>query len=487
MKTEESQALVIGGGVAGLTAAFRLRQAGVDVTVLEATDKCGGPMRSVLQDGHLFELGPNTVPSTAPHLGRLIDDLGLRPRVRLSRPVAGRRLVWRHGRLHALPEKPPELLTCSALGPLAKMRLALEPLIPRRRGGEPETLLELGRRRLGRGATAAFLDPFITGVFAGRLDRLGVDALPRLAALEQQHGSLFRAAVAARRERRQPADPSADPSAKQTSGPAPLVSFPEGLEALPTALVEALDGRVEAGWRAVRISPVDEGYAVDVEGPDEGRRRFHTRALVVATPGPTMAELLRPLLPAPQAEHFSALEHPFVATVSLGYRRQDVEHSLDAFGLLVASDSRLEPDADVLGVLFPSSIFDDRAPEGGVTVTVMIGGARDPAAASLSDDGLVERARRGVATLIGARGEPVSSAVARWPRAIPQYPPGHASCVRQLRHHLKHDHHAADAGPVAGVAVAGNYLDGVGVEGAVASGDLAAEALLDPGGPNNPR
>ena len=222
---------VLGGGIAGLTAAYRLHRAGARVHLLEASERCGGPLRSESHDGRLFELGPNTVPSSAPRLGQLIDDLGLRDRVQLSRPVAGRRLVWRRGRLHALPEKPPHLLTCSALGPLAKLRLLAEPLIPARRGGEretlePETLLSFGRRRLGKGAVAAFLDPFVIGVFAGRLDRLGVDALPRLAEMERDHGSLFRAVLAQKRARD-------DAGTERAAGTPPLISFPDASKPCP--------------------------------------------------------------------------------------------------------------------------------------------------------------------------------------------------------------------------------------------------------------
>ncbi|MEM9556080.1 MAG: protoporphyrinogen oxidase [Acidobacteriota bacterium] len=453
---------VIGGGIAGLTAAFRLRSAGLSVRLFEASERLGGPLISRKTSGHLFELGPNTVPSTAPTLGRLIDDLGLRGEVSLSRPVAGRRLIWRHGRLHALPEKPPQLLRCSAISPGARLRLLAEPLIPRRRDDGAETLLEFGLRRLGRGATAGLLDPFITGVFAGRLDRLGVDAVPRLRAWEREHGSLFRALLALKRKTA--ADRAPDRASHR--GPAPLVSFPDGLERLPRRLADRLGDTAATGCPVIAIERVGRSFRVVVRNGTTDRVHA-ANAVVAATPAHATAHLLEHQLEADDSAFLASIDHPFVATVGLGYRRSDIGHPLDAFGLLVASDSRLEPSADVLGILFPSSIFADRAPPGRVTLTVMIGGARDPGASSADDDALVRRARTAVERILDARGRPSFVELARWPRAIPQYAPGHNDRALALRERL------AD-----GLAVAGNYLDGVGVEGAIVSAETAASAIL---------
>ncbi|MEM6795550.1 MAG: protoporphyrinogen oxidase [Acidobacteriota bacterium] len=454
---------VVGGGIAGLTAAFRLRQAGRSVRLLEASSRLGGTIASQRQDGFLFEHGPTTVPSSAPSLARLIDDSGLRPRAQLSRKIAGRRLVWRGGRLHALPEKPPQLLTCTALGAFAKVRLLAEPWIPKRKpGGPPETLLEFGRRRLGKGAVRAFLDPFVTGVHAGRLDELGVDALPRLLDLEADHGSLFRGLIAQRKVARSAAEARGE---EPPSGPPPLVSFPDGLETLPAHLAEFLADSVLPGREVKRLEILERGrYRLRTAEGDS----LLASGVILTTP----SEITAGLLPSGiETDFLTELPHPFVATVGLGYARQQLIHPLDAFGMLVAGDSRYS-EADVLGILFSSSIFEGRAPEGSACMTVMIGGSRDPEAAALDDAQLIRRARDAAARFLGASGEPRAVTVARWPRAIPQLVPGHRERVRALRRQL------AQVGG-GGLAVAGNYLDGVGVEAAVASADRAAADVLD--------
>jgi len=455
--------VVIGGGITGLAAAFRLQRAGVDVRVFEADQRAGGMVRSRRHNGHLFEDGPTTVMSTSEHLGRLIDDAGLRSRVVTSAKIAGRRLVWRHGRLHALPEKPPHLLTCSALSLAGRARLLMEPLIPAKKDRRPETLEAFGLRRLGREATAGLLDPFVSGVFAGSLDRLGVDAFQRLAIWERAHGSLFKAMIHRRKIARQEREAKGE---APRSGPAPLISLPDGLGELPDTLAKALGSKLHRGERVSSVGRVGAHWRVSVDSAKGEAKNLMASALIVATPAREAASLVEPWVGA-QMSHFRDLEQPHVATVGLGFKRPDIAHSLDAFGLLCAGDSRI-PD-DVLGVLFVSSIFPGRAPEGEVSLTTMIGGSRDPLAARDDDSALLERTRGALATLLGARGEPTAQSVVRWPRAIPQYPPGHGDRVEALQGRLS---------GLAGLKVAGNWLAGPGLEAAVGSADQAVAETL---------
>ena len=192
-------------------------------------------------------------------------------------------------------------------------------------------------------------------------------------------------------------------------------------------------------------------------------------AVVVAVTAPVAARLLEPSMAA-VTDSLRRIPHAPVAVVGLGYARGAVGHPLDGFGLLCASDSPLTSSGPILGVLFSSSIFPGRAPEGSVTLTVMLGGTRDPDALSLSDSALVQRAEGACRDLLAIGDAAQVTSVTRWPLAIPQYLPGH---LRQIGELERSTHEAGQ------IRLAGSYLHGVGVEATAMSGIKAAESLLD--------
>ncbi|MGM0574391.1 MAG: protoporphyrinogen oxidase [Myxococcota bacterium] len=460
LRPEGPPVVVVGGGVAGLATAWTLQRAGAPVMLLERTDEVGGVMGTRVVGGHRFETGPTTVMASAEEIGRLIDEVGLREHVVKSRPEAERRLIWRHGRLHELPSNPAALATSGLMTWKGKLRLLAEPFVSAPKEPRDETLAQMLRRRLGAEAVEGFVDPFVGGVFAGRVDELGVDAFPKLRDLEREHGGFVRGMFAKRKERK-----NGGPRKKG------LLTFPEGLRELPDAIREALGTRVRLGHDVTRLERVEGDGAVAwrVHAQADGRGvTYDAAAVVLATPAWAAATLLEPL-DEEAAGLLEPIPHPHVASIGLGYPEDAVEGDLNAFGLLTASDSPIPEDEPILGVLFNSSIFPGRAPEGHVTLTVMIGGARDPDAREASDGALVDRARKALAALVGARGEPTAVAVNRWPRAIPQYEPGHARRIERVLERI------AGLGPL---LLAGNYLEGVGVDPSVGTGFAAAETLL---------
>lgn len=451
---------VIGSGIAGLAAATRLGQAGADVCVLEADQRAGGVIRTTRRDGFLVEHGPNTLQHPPPGLLGLIQEVGLADALIEAAPAARFRYVVRDGAPVALPTGPPGLLTTPLLSLRAKLRLLREPFVPARRAEGDESVADFVRRRLGPEPLAYGVDPFVAGIYAGNPEALAVrHAFPRLYRLEQEHGSLLRGAF--RRMRAPDRAPDAETPRRG------LFSFPGGLQTLPDVLAARLGARLRTGTQVVRLAPEGPGWRVEALA-DGAPVTFEADAVVWAGPLHRLTDLdlatdvgLAPL---------RAVVHPPVRVVALGFRRADVAHPLDGFGMLVPAAERA---FRVLGALFSSSLFPGRAPSGHVLLTVFVGGARWPDLAGAADAAVEATVRADLTTLLGARGAPTYVQHVRWPHAIPQYGQGYGRVLETLEA-LEARH--------AGLAFAGSYRQGVAVADAAASGLSAAERVLGASG-----
>lgn len=447
-----TRTLVIGGGVSGLAAAWRLHQAGRDVQLYEASPSLGGVMQTRDIDGFLYEHGPNTVRSNSAQLMTWLEELGLVHAIVKSRPEADRRFIWKHAKLHVVPTGPWSFLTSGLLSVQGKLRLRSERHQPVPADPGDETLTTFFERRLGVEATESFVDPFVAGVFAGDPDQLGTDAFPQLRDMEKTYGSLLGALKVKREE-----------AGGMKMG---LMGLLGGWQCLPETVGDALGARVHLDHRLTRVRR-DPRLTCTFETPT-GTVEVTADEVVVALPAYGAAEVLESLYPA-AAHRLAAIEHPHVAAVGLGYDRAAISHDLRGFGLLVPSRHPLPGAPWVLGVLFPSSIFPGRAPTGKASLVVMLGGTRAPEAGDASDQGLAEQAIAAVRRVLGASGRPETVSVIRHRRAIPQVTPGHAKRMAQVQ---------ADVQSMPGLVLAGNYLAGVSVEASVGSGFAAASRLL---------
>jgi oxygen-dependent protoporphyrinogen oxidase len=444
--------VVVGGGISGLASAFltrrELEERGVEarVLVLEQTERPGGHIRTDGVDGFLSERGPNGFLDNEPRMFELIGRLGLASRVVQRSALARRRFIYRRGRLHPLPETPPAFFASKLLSPAAKARALMEVLVPPRRDGAEESVGMFGRRRLGRAFTSTFLDPLVSGIFAGDVDRLSLPAaFPRMGELESRYGSLFKALIRIAQERKReararrrgaparpdPATPrgAASREARRTAPGGVLHSLDGGMEVLVRALAGALGDGVRVRAEIESISPRDEGgFRVrvrDLGSPARAPEEIAADAVVLAAAGPEQARLLGPWDDG-GARALAGISAAPISVVALGYDRTAIAHPLDGFGFLIPRDEGVR----TLGVIFSSTLFPGRAPEGKVLLHALIGGACDEAVADMPPEEALDRAREDLRAILGERAAPVFARVYPHRVGIPQYNLGHPARVR---------------------------------------------------------
>jgi oxygen-dependent protoporphyrinogen oxidase len=439
---------IVGGGISGLAAAHLLSARGHDVVLIDDRPAPGGLIASARRDGFLCERGPQAMLDGAAEARALVASAGLSDRALHASPAARRRLVYVGGSLRVFPSSPPALLKTTLLGLRGKLRLLGEPFVARRTAKDPdETVLDFVTRRFGPEAARRAAGPALIGIYAGDAAALSVRAaLPRLAAMEDQHGSVLRAIF-----RRRGSGP----------GLGRAISFPDGLGELPAALASALGARCLRA-RAARIEPVDRDRKPGWRVVPERGAAVEAERLILATPAAATAALLAPHAPEAAAA-LRAIPHAPVAVVCLGFRdAKDLGMDLAAYGFVAARGEGLQ----LLGCQYDSSVFPGRAPPGGVLLRALLGGTFDPALVDADDAALADRAVGDLRRAAGLRRDPDVVDVWRARPGIPQYDLGHAGRV-----------HAVDdaAAALPGLSVIGNALRGVGVIDCVrAASDVTA-------------
>ena len=443
--------IIIGGGVAGLTAALDLHRAGRRVLLLEAGDEVGGNVGTLASGGYRMERGPHSFMGSAEHVWRLVDELGLEDQVEEAAPVGSNRYIFRHGRLHALPLSAGAFLGTRLLSLRGKARLALEPLWPAG-GTVDDSAWDFFVRRFGEEAASWIMSPFISGIYAGDIHALGARAaFGKFWRFEQESGSMIRGAMRYMRDKKRRLAAEGRPLRKG------LFTIYRGIGGLSATLGARLSHQIQVD------TPVQEVSL----GPEGGLRVAwaggvaEARSVVIAAPPPRASAMLAAAAPG-AADALDEIPLVRVVVVHWSPVSEDAGPWPKGFGALIPRQEGLR----VLGTLFPSQLFEGRAPEGRRLLTSYYGGALDPDAATLPDDELLACVRDEHTKLFGFDpGEIDPIAVLRYEHAIPQLLPGHPEVVDRLR---------TATGQLPGLFLAGNYLTGVGIENAVESGYQAA-------------
>jgi protoporphyrinogen/coproporphyrinogen III oxidase len=474
--------VVIGGGITGLAAAYRLleRQSesknSASVTLLEASARVGGTIQTEKRDGFLLECGPDSFISEKPEALKLATRLGLEARIIETNPDHRRSFVVRNGKLAAVPEGF-HLLAPGRLAPFfnseifswrGKARIAMEMLLPRKsaNGEDDESLAHFVRRRLGSEALARMAQPMVGGIYTADPEKLSLKAtMPRFLQMEREHGSLIRAL-----QRRPAHEEIAGTSGARYSL---FLSFDSGMQLLTDTLADRVStfdsngvtGEVRLNTRVASLELKHENGKRRWLSQTDSGEAFTADAVCLALPVHVSSRLLRSL-DAKLADELKAIPTASSITINLGWDRKAISHSLDGFGFVVPFIEK----KTILACSFSSVKFAGRAPGDQALLRVFAGGALQPELFDLPDAELLLRVKSDLRDLLQVSGEPMIAEISRWRDAMPQYHVGHLDRVQRIRERTA---------SLPGFALAGNAYAGLGIPDCVRSGEEAADSLIN--------
>ncbi len=469
--------IVIGGGIAGLSAAHRLTELGragspeLQVTLLEASDRLGGVIATEHTGDLLLELGPDSYITDKPAALHLCERLGLADRLIAPQQAAGLKLYTVHrGALEPLPEgfllMAPTRVDSVLRSPLfscgGKLRMAMEPLIPRRSEDGDESLASFVRRRLGREVLERVAQPLIGGIYASDPEALSLAAtMPRFPEMERNHGSVI---LGSRRAQKRRAQAEEETGARWSL----FLSIDGGMEVLVRRIEEALGpGVVRLGEtvRALSWNPDARRWRVATgrAGSNQSSGGLEADAVICTLPASAAADTVR-TLDAELAGELEAIPFSSTATVNLAYRRSDITHPLDGYGFVVPHVEGRK----IMACTFSSVKYAGRAPEDIALLRCFAGGALQPELLDQPDGALEAQVREDLERLLGISGEPTLCRTTRYPDCMPQYNVGHLDRVERIESRLKQ---------FPTLALAGKSYRGVGIADCIAGGEAAAERI----------
>lgn len=477
MSVQHVDVAIIGGGITGLSAAWFLQQQAQEArrplsyAVLESGDRWGGKIVTETVEGSggepfIVEGGPDSFITTKPWAWQLTGRLGLQEDVLGTNDAQRKTYVLHKGKPTPLPDGVmlivPTQFTPFALSPLisplGKLRMGLDLFIPRLEDGRDETLAEFIRRRLGQEALDKIAEPLMSGIYNAEAEKQSVLAtFPRFRDIEKKHGSLIRGMLAAKRARgRSPSANGQEPSAGARP-PSAFVSYRPGMECLVDRLLEDLQGDLRLNTAVYSITRAFEGYDLTTSGGN-----LRATAVILTVPAYVAADLVQTLAPD-TADKLRRIRYVSTGTISLAYRRAEIDHPLDGFGIVIPRSERRRVNA----ITWTSTKFNHRAPEDGVLLRVFFGGSRTPEMFDKADDVLETAVREELRALMGIEAEPLFRRIYRWPRANPQYDVNHLRLVE-----------AIEATLPPGILVSGSPYRGIGIPDCVHQAEQSSNAVF---------
>lgn len=399
---------IIGGGISGLTTAFYLKKSNKDlhVDIYEKSSSCGGKMKTEIKGDFSFEHGTNGFLSNKPDTLKLVKDANAEDLLIKSNDLARIRFIYKDA-LHVLPESPKAFFNTPLLSFKGKLRVLCEPFIKAKTDTNDETLQSFGYRRVGREMTDTFLDAMVAGVFASSPDKISVNsAFPMVVNLEREYGGLFLGMIKKR---------------KKSAGPGGvLMSFKNGVSTFVEHLANECKANIFLNSPVSKVQKNDNSFTITCND-----KQIEYDKIILSTPAFVSAKLVSEF-DEELANKLRNIEYSPISVVGFGFDK--LKHDLKGFGLLTTSSANL----GILGVLWDSSVFPDRAKNNKKSLRVMIGGQRDKSLALKSDEELIAIATQGIKDTMNIEISPQETFVRRYEKGIPNYSLGHQERVNEI-------------------------------------------------------
>ena len=455
---------VIGGGISGLAAAYRLIELDdlLQVTLFEASERVGGVLRTEQRDGFLVEHSADMFTTKDPWALDLCRRIGFEDQLIETNLEHRKAFIVHRGKLVDVPagfslmspSRVWPILTTPLLSWQGKLRLGCEYFTKRRQDERDESLASFSRRRMGREVYERIIQPVVGGIYTADPEKLSMTAtMPQFVQMEREYGSMIRGMKKADREN----------NARRAASGARYGLFlapRNGMSSFVQAIVRRLpEGCIQLNSQVEKLNRSGQRWQLSISG-----QQIDFDAVIIATHAGRAA----PIVESTSAElsgDLASIVHAGAAVVVLGFRRSQVEHPLNGFGFVVP----LVEQRNILACSFSSVKFDGRAPDDSVLMRVFVGGACQSELAELPDHKLLPLVQQELEQLLGAKGDPMFSEIIRWRQTMPQYHVGHLELVERIEQRVEQ---------LPYLALAGNAYRGVGIPFCIKSGEQAAERIL---------
>lgn len=471
---ERPRIVIIGAGIAGLAAAYRLTRPNFagelnpEVLLLERSSRAGGVVSTYELEDYTLELGPDMFQTTKPEAVDLCNELGLSDHIVSTNEKFRRTFIAHGGQLHPLPEGF-SLLAPTQLGPFfsssllsfsGKVRMAMDLVLPKKSDGGDESLASFVRRRFGQEALDRIAQPMVGGMYTADPETLSLQAtMPRFVEMEQKCGSVIRGLMQEKKQNGSNTANGADAGCRYSQ----FASLDRGMGMLVERLVGSVPpDTLHFQCPIVAIEKGTRGRAYDVIVANG--TVVPTDSVILAVPAFAAADMLNKLDSETAAE-LKKIQYASCAVMNLIYNRADIPHALDGFGFVIPKVEN----RTIMACSFASVKFPGRCPEEKAVLRVFAGGALQPDVFELTDEQIECLMWEDLHTYLGLKSVPLLSLITRYQRAMPQYSIGHLERVNGIR---------AKLGCYPGIAVAGSAFEGVGIPDCIASGQKAAESVV---------